>query len=565
MSKTIWAVVLVVGVAMGVASMWLALGPDPTATERAEPTVRQRLTPDRLGGDSAAPKAETVTDEWITESTSVHTLPSRPARPPTPPTPSMRPPDETPVVMPIDQPRPSMRPPRKTPIVMPIDQSRPFSMGPTSSGGGANDRVVAAWRTLRRGRLAPPAALLRPAVESAGAQREVLVFRRGARRAERIIVTTNDLAGRLEAMSADPSVVAAVENIRVCSYGLPATELASVQWALQNDFSPGDDIGWSDISAATMKRAPSATIGLVDAAIDFGDRRLAAAGGVNVAEVAGNGVDDDGSGFVDDVHGYNFVAASAALGASSSRVQHGSFVASIMAARPIGSATDVVGVCPRAKIVAAVVLAADRPVADPWRAAGDLARVIEGIRYVVDRGARVVNLSFGAPVRPEQLARINRLPIWDDLERRGVILVCAAGNANTDIDREPVFPASLPRPNVLTVMAVDAAGRLGRAQDPKTRRWRIFTNYGARTVDLAAPGTAILGASRRDDVALLSGTSYAAAITTAAVALVWGRRPEWDVATVIDTVCGSVRPLPSLRGRCRTAGVLNLAAAMGER
>ncbi len=546
MSKTIWAVVLVVGVAMGVASMWLALGPDPTATERAEPTVPQRLTPDRLGGDSAAPKTETVTDEWITESTKVHTLPSRPARPPTPPTPSMRPPDETPVVMPIDQPR-------------------PFSMGPTSPGGGANDRVVAAWRTLRRGRLAPPAALLRPAVESAGARREVLVFRRGARRAERIIVTTHALAGRLGAMSADPSIIAAVENIRVCSYGLPPTKLAPVQWALQNVFSPGNDIGWSSIPAATMRRISPVPIGLVDAAIDFGDRRLAAAGGGNVAEVAGNGMDDDDSGFVDDVHGYNFVAASAAMDTSVSRFHHGSFVASIMAARPIGSATDVVGVCPRATIVAAVVLAADRPVADPWRAAGDLARVIEGIRYVVDRGARVVNLSFGAPVRPEQLARLNRLPIWDELERRGVILVCAAGNANADIDRTPVFPASLPRPNVLTVMAVDAAGRLGRAQDPKTRQWRTFTNYGARTVDLAAPGTAILGASRRDDVALLSGTSYATAITTAAVALVWGRRPEWDAATVIDTVCGSVRPLPSLRGRCRTAGVLNLAAAMGRR
>jgi subtilisin family serine protease len=242
------------------------------------------------------------------------------------------------------------------------------------------------------------------------------------------------------------------------------------------------------------------------------------------------------------------------------RFEHGSFVSSLIAARWSGEAADVIGVAPRGRIVAAVAFEAEA--AEPWGAVSDLARLLVGLRYVVACGARVVNLSCGVRVDAERLERLNRLPLWDELERRGVILVCAAGNANEDNDVRPVFPASLPRSNVLSVMAVDAEGRVGRTWEATSRRWRVFSNYGAETVDLAAPGTLVLGACGRGEVALVSGTSYSAAMVSAAAALAWGVDTERSATEVIERIRASCRPCPALRGKCRTEGMLDLAALL---
>jgi subtilisin family serine protease len=126
----------------------------------------------------------------------------------------------------------------------------------------------------------------------------------------------------------------------------------------------------------------------------------------------------------------------------------------------------------------------------------------------------VVNCSFGVDVSAEELAELNKLPLWDLLQRKGVTLVCAAGNGNVNIDRHPVFPASLPRANVIAVGATDAAGRPGTQYDRLTKKWTPFTNYG-KTIDKKTPGTLILGATERGKTKLLNGTSYSAAMVSA--------------------------------------------------
>lgn len=98
-------------------------------------------------------------------------------------------------------------------------------------------------------------------------------------------------------------------------------------------------------------------------------------------------------------------------------------------------------------------------------------------------------------------------------------VVCAAGNENLNIDEHPVFPACLPRPNVIAVGATDAAGRPATQWNPSKQAWIPFTNRGPKTVDVSAPGTLILAATGRGKADLVSGTSYAAAMVTAMKAL----------------------------------------------
>ena len=222
---------------------------------------------------------------------------------------------------------------------------------------------------------------------------------------------------------------------------------------------------------------------------------------------------------------------------------------------------DVVGIAPRAKIVTAVAMMPEADV-DPWTSEGDLESVIRGIRYVVDQGARIVNLSFGNRVTAEQLAQIDKLPLWDELEEKGVILICAAGNDHSDNDRDPVFPASLGRSNIISVMATDAEGRLGRLCDSQTGQWQTFSNYGKASVHLAAPGTLIIGAGKPGEATLLCGTSYSAAVATGVVALVWGQNPDWNYRQVVAKVLGSVRKYPPLVGTCRSCGLPRLPDAL---
>jgi len=175
---------------------------------------------------------------------------------------------------------------------------------------------------------------------------------------------------------------------------------------------------------------------------------------------------------------------------------------------------------------------------------------------------------------------------WDlalgsvDLERAiqkacdgGALVVIAAGNSGTDNDLVPTIPAhyrKLCPPQIITVMATD-----------RYTEKASFSNYGATTVDLAAPGVDIVttrasvsGASG-DDVArhpLLyrrlrsyNGTSAAAALVSGAAALLRSRNPSLSAVHLKDLLCGSVQTKPSLRSKCITGGLLDIEAAKAGR
>lgn len=385
----------------------------------------------------------------------------------------------------------------------------PFDLGPVRDH--INARIRHRFRELTRSAIQSPALVLRsPAHSYATTVRtdEYLVFYRDREGFDTIRGNRAWSSARNKV-----NVKVVVPNLTLFAYNLPQTRLAEVQWALENRFTPGRDLGLASGYDIHIKRK-SVLIGLVDGPVDWQDPRISHAAWKNPQETPDNFRDDDDNGYVDDVSGWNFVEGSNRLCKDPYRFNHGTALVSIMAGRNTNSDYDVIGVAPQAKIVTAVVLS-DPSQPQPWQLTSTLDRIIQGIRYVVDQGAEIVNCSFGAQVSRDQLKSLNQIPLWDELEKAGVVLICAAGNDHIDIDRQPVFPASLPRANIVTVGATDAAGQPGAQWNPEKETWLPFTNYGQQTIDTTAPGACILAATSRGKADLLNGTSFAAAIVSA--------------------------------------------------
>lgn len=239
-------------------------------------------------------------------------------------------------------------------------------------------------------------------------------------------------------------------------------------------------------------------VAVIDTGVDLTHRDLRGNFWRNRDEIAGNGIDDDGNGFVDDRRGWDFVRNRDRL---RDRSGHGTHVAGIIAAKDNGIGST--GVAPRAKIMPIRVLG-------PRGTNGQtLAR---GIRYAVDNGADVINLSLGslpgtgvAPVvkRSLRLAR-----------RSGVSVVIAAGNERLSFGAtragEPAFWAATHRLG-LAVGAVNRNSDMADFSNPTgNRRFNWF---------VVAPGVRIASTFRGGGTARLSGTSMATPHVAGAIAL----------------------------------------------
>jgi subtilisin family serine protease/subtilisin-like proprotein convertase family protein len=177
---------------------------------------------------------------------------------------------------------------------------------------------------------------------------------------------------------------------------------------------------------------------------------------------------------------------------------------------------------------------------------GNLPAYLDALSYAIKHGARVLNNSwagFGdSSVLKDAIAAA---------QAQGAIFVFSAGNDGANLDATPSFPSSFKLNNMVSVAATDDQGRLAS-----------FSNYGAGTVALAAPGLNILSTLPNGQYGYLSGTSMAAPFVSGALALVWGEHPGWTYRQVIDQVLKTVRPLASLDGKTITGGQLDLGAAV---
>jgi subtilisin family serine protease/subtilisin-like proprotein convertase family protein len=180
---------------------------------------------------------------------------------------------------------------------------------------------------------------------------------------------------------------------------------------------------------------------------------------------------------------------------------------------------------------------------------GSISNFIQALNYAVQHGAKIVNNSWeGAPYSQALY------DAFANAQQHGVIAVAAAGNEGTNNDYATDYPASLSQSlnNVVAVAATDNTDHLAS-----------FSNYGAHSVALAAPGVNILSTLPNGQYGAMSGTSMAAPEVAGALALVWGLHPNWSYTQVINQVINTADKLPSLQGKVSSGGRLDLAAAVG--
>ncbi len=336
-------------------------------------------------------------------------------------------------------------------------------------------------------------------------------------------------------------------------FALTADPYEPYQWALDNT---GDNLSEpasipthdqsSDADVDGLEARVGATgrgivVAVVDSGVDFSHPDLLGADWINPGEdcggSTGNGIDDDGNGFVDDCAGWDF-GADDHITFDGNNDSHGTHVAGIIAARS-ENGYGVSGIAPDALIM-------DLMVSNPAGMISSSA-IARAIRYAADNGAQVVNLSLGSlpGASLESVAQI--ADAVDYAGSKGVLLVVAAGNNGLSLDDSPVYPASFDTAQMLVVAA----------SGPSDRR-SSFSNVGS-AVDLFAPGELILSTVPGNQFAFQSGTSQAAPMVAATAALVLEAEGGVGTATVIDRLIASADSLDQLAGL--TSGPLRLNAA----
>ncbi|MFQ9208958.1 MAG: S8 family peptidase [Clostridium fessum] len=295
---------------------------------------------------------------------------------------------------------------------------------------------------------------------------------------------------------------------------------------------------WKKYDAKSGKR--QVIVALIDTGVDITHPELSGSIWTNTGEIPGDGIDNDGNGYIDDVYGWNFYDNNAQVftGADDN---HGTHSAGTIAAARNGIGT--VGICDPAyvKIMVIKTLGTSSGV-------GTVSNVVKAIRYAQANGASICNLSFGTMKYSEEL--------YQAIKDSEMLFIVAAGNGDASgngysIDEQPMYPASFELDNIISVANLRFDGQLDRA-----------SNYGVRSVDLAAPGNYILSTITGNDYAYMSGTSMAAPMVTGTAAMLYSCDASLSLMDVRNRILQSARPLESLSGKVATGGMLDAGAAM---
>jgi subtilisin family serine protease len=159
---------------------------------------------------------------------------------------------------------------------------------------------------------------------------------------------------------------------------------------------------------------------------------------------------------------------------------------------------------------------------------------------------RVVNMSLGGGDTLDAFTQM-----LEEADNAGILIVAAAGNDKNDNDAKPTYPANYDVANVISVAAIDQKGLMAS-----------FSNYGARTVDVAAPGVFIWSTFPFGFYFFLDGTSMAAPHVSGVAALMYSRNPNLRPSQVVSILRSSVKRIAGLEGKMVAPGVVSAAKAL---
>lgn len=347
-----------------------------------------------------------------------------------------------------------------------------------------------------------------------------------------------------EQVSAEPCIVGISERLKLSLQSVPN----DTRYADQKHHSAiGSDRAWDIFFQKDVGINKTVVIAIIDSGISVGHEDLKEQLWTNMAEVPGNGVDDDRNGYVDDVNGYNFAdnLPSPAHRGNWSGNDHGSHVAGLSAAQS-GNSKGVSGVMGQnVKIMALNVFGAVP--------GADTEKIDAAIRYAADMGAQVINMSLGGAGRSD-----STLSALQYASSKGVVIAAAAGNDNTNIDGTFFSPAGYARdvPGMLAVASTDSV----------TKQRSFFSNYSKTIVEIAAPGSnGILSTVPTNQYRNDQGTSMASPIVAGAMGLayglIWSRTGSAPTPTSVKNVLMlSADKLAGLQSTVRDGNHLNLAS-----
>ncbi len=300
---------------------------------------------------------------------------------------------------------------------------------------------------------------------------------------------------------------------------------------------PDADIDAPEAWSLTTGNADTA-VAVIDKGVDINHPDLNGNIWVNKDEIPGNDRDDDGNGYVDDVNGWDFVGDDNTVYDGTSD-DHGTHVAGTIAAEG-DNGIGVTGVAWQAEIMPLKFI--DRQ--PDGRVYGLLSDAAKAIEYAVAEGVKISNNSYACP-RPYCDTDSERLTLELAIKKAdaaGHLVVAAAGNANgtpapSDTDFNSVDPANTDSPNVISVAATGS-------NDSKTP----FSNYGATSVDLAAPGENVYSTLPESAYGYRDGTSMATAYVSGVAALLKSKFPDLSHRQIKDRILQSVDEKSALAG-----------------
>ncbi len=331
----------------------------------------------------------------------------------------------------------------------------------------------------------------------------------------------------------------------------------NLQWGMQ---SMNATEAWKKVTGSKKM-----IVAVIDTGVDYTHEDLAGNLWHNPGEIANNQIDDDKNGFIDDVIGWDFAGnTNKPYDVTSSTFQmflgggnpgHGTHCAGNVGA--VGNnSKGISGASPNVSIMALRFL--------NEKGQGSTATAVKAINYAVANGAKILSNSWGSEGDdPREDNRALKSAITNALDHN-VLFVAAAGNGHSgkgydnDTDPRPGVPASYDIANIISVAAIDKDDKLGS-----------FSNWGHKTVDVAAPGVKIYSTMTRnrygDTVAFgipWDGTSMATPHVAGAAALVWAAHPNYSALDVKKALLSTVTKISSMDGKSTSGGKINLAAAI---
>lgn len=292
------------------------------------------------------------------------------------------------------------------------------------------------------------------------------------------------------------------------------------------------------------KAKKEVVIAIIDTGVDNTHPDLKEHIWINENEIPDDEIDNDDNGFVDDVYGWDFYNNDATIchyeydkeldtnfASPDDNDDHGTHIAGIIGA----VADNKIGVAGTASNIDIKLMTLK--INGGPDGSGNIANAVMAIKYATMMGADIANLSWGTSQYSEALEAV--------MKESDMLFVAAAGNTGSDNDSSPVYPASLELDNLIAVTYINSEGNLTK-----------LSNYGAKSVDLAAPGDNILS-TVVGTYDYMSGTSMAAPQVSAVAALLYSFHDNLYPVNIKDIIIENLKPLTTLDGKMLYAGIPN--------